>query len=65
MIWYPNWLKESEEAVEPYPNVGECVVAFMVVLQDSNVLRPRSERACQQTIVVPFLSELERNHLIH
>ncbi|KAL8102165.1 hypothetical protein AgCh_026891 [Apium graveolens] len=40
-------------------------VAFVVVLQDSNVLRPRSERACQRTTAIPFLSELERSHLIH
>ncbi|KAJ8425150.1 hypothetical protein Cgig2_024091 [Carnegiea gigantea] len=32
---------------------------------DSNVLRPRSERACRRTTAVPFLSELERSHLIH
>ncbi|KAK4414723.1 hypothetical protein Salat_2579200 [Sesamum alatum] len=33
--------------------------------QDSNVLRPRSERACRRTTAVPFLSELERSHLMH
>nr|GEW75835.1 hypothetical protein [Tanacetum cinerariifolium] len=44
---------------------GGRAVAFVVVLQDSNVLRPRSERACRWTTAVPFLSELERSHLIH
>ncbi|KAL5072129.1 hypothetical protein RYX36_023016 [Vicia faba] len=34
----------------------ERAVAFVVVLQDSNVLRPRSERACRRTTAVPFLS---------
>nr|GEX52266.1 cytochrome c biogenesis FN1, mitochondrial [Tanacetum cinerariifolium] len=42
--------------VVPYRTAGERAVAFMVVLQDSNVLRPRSERACRRTTAVPFLS---------
>ena len=29
---------------------------FVVVLQDSNVLRPRLERACPRTTAIPFLS---------
>ena len=33
---------------------GVPSVAFVVVLQDSNVLRPRSERACRRTTAVPF-----------
>uniref|UniRef100_A0A0D2ZTM8 NADH-quinone oxidoreductase subunit D domain-containing protein n=1 Tax=Brassica oleracea var. oleracea TaxID=109376 RepID=A0A0D2ZTM8_BRAOL len=45
--------------------VVERAVAFVVVLQYSNVLRPRSERACRRTTAVPFLSELEHSHLIH
>nr|VDD65199.1 unnamed protein product [Brassica oleracea] len=51
--------------VVPYRAAGERAVAFVVVLQDSNVLRPRSERACRRTTAVPFLSELEHSHLIH
>jgi len=51
--------------VVPYRTAGGRAVAFVVVLQDSNVLRPRSERACRRTTAVPFLSELERSHLIH
>lgn len=49
----------------PYRTAGARAVAFVVVLQDSNVLRPRSERACRRTTAVPFFSELERCHLIH
>ena len=49
----------------PYRTAGGRAVAFVVVLQDSNVLRPRSERACRRTTAVPFFSELERCHLIH
>ncbi|GJS10073.1 hypothetical protein Tco_0366869 [Tanacetum coccineum] len=33
----------------------DAAVAFVVVLQDSNVLRPRSERACWRTTAIPFL----------
>lgn len=44
---------------------GARKVVFVVVLQDSNVLRPRSEQACRRTTAVPFFSELERSHLIH
>lgn len=51
--------------VVPYRTAGARAVAFVVVLQDSNVLRPRSERACRRTTAVPFFSELERSHLIH
>ncbi|KAL0836334.1 hypothetical protein Bca101_088223 [Brassica carinata] len=51
--------------VVPYRAAGERAVAFVVVLQYSNVLRPRSERACRRTTAVPFLSELEHSHLIH
>ncbi|GKB24945.1 hypothetical protein Tco_0864346 [Tanacetum coccineum] len=58
-------VKKLDIKVVPYRTAGERAVAFMVVLQDSNVLRPRSDRACRQTTVVPFLSELERSHLIH
>ena len=49
----------------PYRTAGARAVAFVVVLQDSNVLRPGSERACRRTTAVPFFSELERCHLIH
>ncbi|KAL6956251.1 hypothetical protein U1Q18_041292 [Sarracenia purpurea var. burkii] len=41
--------------VVPYRTAGGLAVAFVVVLQDSNVLRPRSERACRRTTAVPFL----------
>uniref|UniRef100_A0A803NCT4 NADH-quinone oxidoreductase subunit D domain-containing protein n=1 Tax=Chenopodium quinoa TaxID=63459 RepID=A0A803NCT4_CHEQI len=58
-----SWLLAQQ--VVPYRTAGGRAVAFVVVLQDSNVLRPRSERACRRTTAVPFLSELERSHLIH
>ncbi|THU58521.1 hypothetical protein C4D60_Mb03t15190 [Musa balbisiana] len=51
--------------VVPYLTAGARKVVFVVVLQDSNVLRPRSEQACRRTTAVPFFSELERSHLIH
>ncbi|KAK8684222.1 hypothetical protein V6N13_040252 [Hibiscus sabdariffa] len=44
--------------VVPYRTAGERAVAFLVVLQDSNVLRPRSERACRWTTAVPFLIKI-------
>eukprot|EP01018_Ginkgo_biloba_P002894 Gb_07813 [translate_table: standard] len=50
----------------PYLSImSDVAVAFVVVHPDSNVLRPRSERACRRTTAVLFLSELECNHLIH
>nr|GEW37794.1 ribosomal protein S12, mitochondrial [Tanacetum cinerariifolium] len=48
-------MKLSMESVVPYRTAGGRAIAFVVVLQDSNVLRPRSERACRRTTAVPFL----------
>ena len=60
-----SWLLAQQGGALPYRTAGARKVVFVVVLQDSNVLRPRSERACRRTTAVPFLSELERSHLIH
>lgn len=57
-----GWLLAQQGGALPQ---ADAAVAFVVVHQDSNVLRPRSERACRRTTAVPFLSELERSHLIH
>ncbi|KAK1419457.1 hypothetical protein QVD17_28625 [Tagetes erecta] len=64
--WEPQFLSSDPFLfpVVPYRTAGGRTVAFVVVLQDSNVLRPRSERACRRTTTVPFLSQLERSHLI-
>ncbi|KAH0903391.1 hypothetical protein HID58_042894 [Brassica napus] len=51
--------------VVPYRAAGERAVAFVVVLQYSNVLRPRSERACRRTTVVPFLRSSVYSTSIH
>lgn len=59
-----SWLLAQQGGALPHRRRTRAV-AFVVVLQDSNVLRPRSERACRRTTAVPFLSELERSHLIH
>ena len=60
-----SWLLAQQGGALPHRRRTRGSVAFVVVLQDSNVLRPGSERACRRTTAVPFFSELERCHLIH
>ncbi|KAL8229561.1 hypothetical protein R6Q57_014461 [Mikania cordata] len=44
--------------VVPYRTTGGHAVAFMEVLQDSNVLHPRSERVCQRTTAIQEIQEI-------